>query len=81
MKANLRHGKRIDGKQRQALNEKGRKNLHEGIRLAKQDFMREIEQIARDDTLPGLSPEDAERLLEKIRAAIERVRQEQAHKK
>ena len=61
----------LSEEERQILREQGRKNLEEGIRLAKEDFLREIEEIANDDTLPSLSPEEEERLMAKIHEIIE----------
>ena len=71
----------LSEEERQILQERGRKNLQEGIRLANKAFLREIEQIANDDTLPSLSPEEEERLKAKIHEIIEDYYRKKEQKK
>lgn len=58
----------------------GKYNLAMGIQLAREDFEREIEEIAQDDSLPTMPPEKVERFFTMIHAEQARIRAQKLRK-
>lgn len=66
----------MNDKKRQALMEKGAQNLHEGIRLANEDFINEIKRLSKDGSSEHLSPDAFEELMRKIHLIIDKYQHE-----